>query len=186
MSDATGMPPGGDPFGGAGQPSEEQVQAMLAQMRAMPVDQHLAQALQLLLEGAQVKIGRNDGRLLLDSAMVLAAHVRPYADAELVAQVDEAVAQLRMAQVQAESQLQRAAMEEGHAEANDLPTPPRPPQLPTSQDAPEDAAPGGEAGDGEAGEGAAPQADQPAPPTQAPRQQPPSGSGGSRLWVPGR
>ncbi len=121
--------PYADPFGG-GEPSEEQMQAMMAQMRVMPVDQHLAQTMQLLLEGAQVKIGRNDGRLLLDCAQVLLAHVRPYADKQLVAQVDEAVAQLRMAQVQAEGQLQRAAMEEGHAESGDLPTPPRPPVLP--------------------------------------------------------
>ncbi len=155
-----------DPFGG-GEPSEEQMQAMMAQMRVMPVDQHLAQALQLLLEGAQVKIGRNDGRLLLDTAQVLVAHVRPYADKQLVAQVDEAVAQLRMAQVQAEGQLQRAAMEEGHAEANDLPTPPRPPVLPE----PQPAAEADEASDGAAT--AAP----PAPPT------PPAG-GGSKLWTP--
>ncbi len=166
----------GDPFGGQ-QPSEEQVQQMLAQMRVMPVDQSLAQVLQLLLEAAQVKVGRNDGRLLLDTAGVVADHVRPHASQELMGQVDDALNQLRMAQVQAEGELARAATEQGHAEANDLPTPPR--RRPAAEDggaSPDQAA----AGDDEESNG-----DSRTPPT--PRQpEPPAGGAGSRLWVPGR
>lgn len=154
------QPPAGfDPYAGGGQPSEAEVQQMLAQMRVMPVDQHLAQVFQLMLEGAQVKIGRNDGRLLLDSTAALVNHVRPVADADLVAQVDEALAQLRMAQVQAETELQRAAVEEGHAETNDLPTPPP---------APGAAAPGTAAPKGESASATAQGA-----------------SAASRLWTPG-
>lgn len=151
---STQPPAGADPYD-VGQPSEAEMQQMLAQMRVLPIDQHLAQVFQLLLEGAQVKIGRNDGRLLLDGAAVLANHVRPHANAELIAQIDEALAQLRMAQVQAEAELQRAAVEEGHAELNDLATPPR--------------APAGASAVGPAG-------------TSAPADEP---SAASRLWTPG-
>lgn len=185
MSSAT-PPPGGDPTGGAGmgfdpyaggQPSEEQVQQMLAQMRVLPVDQHLAQVFQLLLEGAQVKIGRNDGRLLLDATGALTEYVKPYANADLVGQVEEALAQLRMAQVQAEGQLQRAAVEEGHVEANDLPTPPRAPGQPAS-------APTAEPGEANESGESDPSAATP-PPAQAPQPPPPSRPAASRLWTPG-
>jgi hypothetical protein len=170
MSAQPGVPGGTDPYAGGGQPDEEQTQAMLAQMRVTPVDQHLAQVLQLLLEGVQVKIGRNDGRLLLDATSTFVEHVRPYADANLIQQVDEALGQLRMAQVQAEAELQRAAIEEGHAEINDLPTPPRGfGQAPEPSDVD-----GADDGDGISAGASTPQ------PPAAPA------APGARLWTPGR
>lgn len=168
MSDP--FPP--DPAAG-GQPSEEEMRAAIGQMRAAPVDQILAEVLTALLNSAQVKLGRNDGRLLLDLTAVVAEGTRGQVDEELTKQVDDALGQLRMAQVQAEQEIVQAATQ-GHVEQNDLPRRPAPLRLQeTEQPAVGDEqAPTGTA-DGE--QQAAPRGQQPAP-----------GSAASRLWVPGR
>lgn len=148
----------------------------MAQMRSTPVDQFAAGALQELLTAAQVKLGRNDGRLLLDLVTVINDATRGQVDAELTKQVDEAVSQLRMAQVQAERELVQAATE-GHVEQNDLPRRPAPVELKEREAPPapegEDGAAGVETAEGGEGEAAG--------------EQPQSGSSAaSRLWVPGR
>ncbi len=179
--------PGQDPFAGAmggmgaQQPSEEQMRQAMGQMRATPVDQFVAGALQELLTAAQVKMGRNDGRLLLDLVAVLNDGTRGQVDDQLTGQVDDALQQLRMAQVQAEREIVNAATE-GHVEQNDLPRRPAPielkereqPAQPATDEAGDDAAPTGEEG-----------ADAPAAAPQQAQQQSQS-SAASRLWVPGR
>ena len=183
--------PGQDPFAGAmggmggmgagQQPSEEQMRQAMGQMRATPVDQFVAGALQELLTAAQVKMGRNDGRLLLDLVAVLNDAARGQIDDQLTGQVDDALQQLRMAQVQAEREIVNAATE-GHVEQNDLPRRPAPIELKErEQPAQPETATEGEAvaatPDEDGGEAVA-------PPQQA--QQPPQSSASSRLWVPGR
>lgn len=165
MSDQipTGAMPGGEP-------SEEELRAAIGQMRAAPVDQLVAEVISAVINAAQVKLGRNDGRLLLDLTAVLNEGTRGQVDAELTKQIDDALGQLRMAQVQAEQEIVQAATE-GHVEQNDLPRRPAPLRL-ADRPAPAE------------GEAAAAGDDEDAPST--PPQQPAPGSAASRLWVPGR
>jgi len=88
-----------------GQPSEEQLRAALMEMRNSPLDAMAAQVLQILLEGVQIKLGRRDARLLLDATVKVFDHLRPHLDPNLSGQVEQAVAQLRLAQVEAEAEV---------------------------------------------------------------------------------
>ena len=139
------------------EPSEEEVRAYLGQLRAAPVEQVVAEVASALLNAAQVKLGRQDGRLLLDVTAAMAEQGRGRLPDELLSQVDQALAQLRMAQVEAEREVSQAASQ-GHVEEGDLPD--------------DDAA-------------AAPAPDGPAAGDGPPPQTPPS-SAASRLWVPGQ
>lgn len=115
-----------DPSQAAGQePSEEEVRAYLGQLRVAPVEQVVAEVASALLNAAQVKLGRNDGRLLLDMVASLADQARSQLPAELTDQLDQALSQLRLAQVEAEREVAQAASQ-GHVEEGDLgATPPQ-------------------------------------------------------------
>ena len=142
------------------QPSEEEIRAYLSQLREAPVDQVLAEVVNALLNAAQVKLGRRDGRLLIDATGAVTDTVRGHVPEELTTQLDQALTQLRLAQVEGEQQVAQAAAQ-GHAETGDLATDP-----------------GSDAVDG-AGEAA--------PGSPPPAATPPAGgSAASRLWVPGR
>ena len=93
------------------------------QLRAFPVDQLFRDFLFSLLNAAQVKLGRRDARLLIDVTAVAHEHARSHLPGELTRQVDEALGQLRMAQVSVENR----ASQQGKQEENDLPTAPAPP-----------------------------------------------------------
>lgn len=138
-------------------PSEDEVRAYLAQMRGAPVDQIIAELVQGLLNAAQVKLGRQDARVLIDLVGTINDRVRAVADKQLVGQVDQALAQLRLAQVEAEREVGQAAAE-GHAEPNDVA-----------------AGPAGAPPDGE-------QTAASPPPGQ---QQPDPSSPLNKLWIPG-
>jgi hypothetical protein len=153
-----GGPGPGEP-GAAGQPSEEELRAALGQLRGAPVDQVVAEVASALLNAAQVKLGRRDGRLLIDLTAVVTERVRGYVPDDLTRQLDEVLTQLRMAQVEAEREVQ-AATAQGHEEPNDLTRMPR--------------APSGRPAEG------AETAGEPPPPSA------PGQSATSRLWVPGR
>jgi hypothetical protein len=151
-----------------GQPSEEELREALGQLRGAPVDQVVAEVASALLNAAQVKLGRRDGRLLIDVTGVITDRVRGHVPDELTRQLDDVLTQLRLAQVEAEGEVQ-AATAQGHQEPNDLARTPGPDQ----------------SGGAGAGEGATPSE----PGSEAPpgRETPPSGpSPASRLWVPGR
>lgn len=153
-------------------PSEEEMRAYLEQLRSAPVDQLLVEVLSSLLNAAQVKLGRRDGRLLLDVSAVLIDEVRPALPDELQTQLDSVVSQLRLAQVEAEPQV-AAAIRQGQTEPNDLSDPD------TDQTAGQgDDNTGQDAGNDDRPAAAAPTAPSPAPDSR--------GSGtASRLWVPG-
>lgn len=171
MSDAPFNPSAG-PGAASQEPSEEEVRAYVAQLRAAPVDQVVAEVLSALLNAAQVKLGRRDGRLLIDLVAALADAGRAQLTDELTGQVDQALTQLRMAQVQAEQQVAAAAAQ-GQHEPGDL-------------GAPDAASGAGGTAQGADASGAPPAggpAGQTPPPGQAP---PPSSGSGKRLWVPGR
>lgn len=162
-----GVPPGAaQPGAGQQQPSEEEVRQYLAKLRQTDVTEIIAQAFSMVASGAEVKLGRRDGRLLIDIAAAIADAVEPHLDDRLTDQMQQALAQLREGQVDAEDQLAQLR-EEGRLpddEENDLPR--------------EGAAPAPDAGDTAEGEA----------PSQQPRQRPSGSEGGAtdRLWVPGR
>lgn len=157
-----GQPPGG---GEQRQPTEEELRQYLGQMRGAPVGQIVAEVVSALLNGAQVKLGRRDGRLLIDLAGLVADNAAPHLDKEFNDQVSDVLNQLRMAQVDAEKEVSQAR-EEGHEEPNDLGSP-----AGTSE--PGSTAPAaGTSGDG------SPSSQQQA----QSRQQ----SAASRLWTPGQ
>ncbi len=101
---------------GAGESDErsaEDIREYARRLRSLPADQVLGDFLFGLLNAAQAKLGRRDARLLIDVATAAHEHARPNLPAELSTQIDQALGQLRLAQVSAE----------GHAsqpEANDL------------------------------------------------------------------
>jgi hypothetical protein len=151
-------PPGAGGAGGQ-QPSEEEVRQYLAQLRQAPAEQVLAEVLSGLLNAAQVKVGRRDGRLLIYLSATLIDGAREHVSEELSGQVDEVLGQLRMAQVEGEQEV-NAARAQGQQEPNDLGS--------------DGEAPSAEGG----GEQSAPPPQQASPP---PAQQDP----GKRLWTPG-
>lgn len=152
-----------DPTAGApgGQPSEEEVRAYIAQLRGAGIDQILAEVLSSLLNAAQVKLGRRDARVLLDTTAAMVQQTRSVLPDELTTQVDDVLGQLRMAQVQAEPEVAEAVAQ-GQVEPNDLP------------------ANGGAPATG--GDGT----DQAPAPASSPAQPATGQDTASRLWVPGQ
>lgn len=121
-----GMAP--DEFGAAaaagqvGQPSaaeQEQMRQYLAQLRGAPVTAVVAQVLQVLLDAAQVKMGRRDARLVLDLVTLIKDQAGSYLDEQLVAQIEQAIPQLQVGQVEAEGQLQQARATGQYSDADD-------------------------------------------------------------------
>ncbi len=98
-------------------------------MRSLPVDQVIGDILFGLLNAAQVKLGRRDARLLIDVGAVVHQHARPYLPEALAKQVEQALGQLRLGQVSAESRAGR----QGEPEENDLDRMPAPPSAPAAQ-----------------------------------------------------
>jgi hypothetical protein len=76
-----------------------------------------------LLQAAQFKLGRRDARLLIDVSTVAHEHARPYLPGELTRQIDEALGELRLAQVSAESQASTSDKQE-HNDLDHVPAPP--------------------------------------------------------------
>lgn len=104
------------------QPSEEDIREYTRQLRTLPAERLVADAVFSLLSAAQAKLGRRDARLLIDLATVSATHARDYLSRELVRQIDDALGQLRLAQVTAEGRGRP-----GEVEENDLDRTPAPP-----------------------------------------------------------
>ena len=111
--------------GMAGGPSEAELQQMLAQMREAPAEQVLVEVVNVLLQAAQVKLGRPDARLLIDAVAAVAQVAAGRADEALLGQVGQAVTQLRMAQVEAEGGEVGAAP--SHSPYGEAPAPSAPP-----------------------------------------------------------
>ena len=89
--------------------SEEELKAYLGQLREAPVTEVVAQTVSVLLNAAQVKLGRPDGRALIDVVAAIRDAAEEAVDDRLVSELDNALSQLRMAQVEAEKQGQAAA-----------------------------------------------------------------------------
>ncbi|CAN5593678.1 hypothetical protein BH24ACT14_BH24ACT14_05240 [soil metagenome] len=85
-----------------GQPSPEEMRAYLEQLRDADAVALAAEAYNMLAAGAQVKLGRPDARILIDAMGGMAEAAGSRLPAELATQMRQGVAQLQMAQVQAE------------------------------------------------------------------------------------
>jgi hypothetical protein len=98
------------------------------QLRSLPVDQVIGDALFSLITAAQFKLGRRDARLLIDVSTVAQQHARTYLRGQLAAQIDQLLGELRLAQVTAEGD----ASKQGEPEENDLDRMPTPPAAGTA------------------------------------------------------
>jgi len=144
--------------------SDAEMQQMLAEMREAPAERILIEVINALLQAVQVKLGRPDARLLLDVVAAVTESMQGRTDAELVTQATDAVMRLRMAQVEAESEVSGSG--------------------PASSEGPSSEGRSGSA----ATDGAVPPpAPGPSPSaTQTGRGPQSDTGGGSRLWTPGR
>src|SRR5690625_4348679 len=106
MSDVPTNPTQGP---GSEQPSEEEIRQYLNQLRTTPADQVLAEVSSALVNAAQVKLGRQDARLLLDVVAAITQAVRGRVSDELLSQLDDVLSKLRLAQVEAEKEVATAA-----------------------------------------------------------------------------
>lgn len=144
---------------GMREPTEEELRQYLGEMRQAHVGEIVAQVVSALLNGAQVKLGRRDARLLIDLAAAVNDQAGPYLEERFGQEVTQVLTQLRLAQVEAEEELAKLrASGQAPAEANDV---------------------GPEASGSAAGEGTSTSA----PDGGGQASTPPSA--GSRLWTPG-
>lgn len=98
----------------AGQePTEAEIRDYVDKLRSAPAQQILSELLFTALNAAQVKLGRKDARLFIDLSALMKQRLGDYLPADASAQVEQALGQLRMAQVQAERQIADAEPEEG-------------------------------------------------------------------------
>lgn len=83
--------------------SDEEARKYVEQLREAPADQVLADVLIGVVNAAQVKLGRPDARIFIDVSATLLDNVRAHLPDAIATQVDQALGQLRLAQVQAEA-----------------------------------------------------------------------------------
>ena len=121
----------------AEQPSPEELRAYFEQLRAADAAGLLAEAYNMLAAGAQVKLGRPDARTLIDAMGAMVEAVATSLPAELGEQMRQGVAQLQLAQVEAEREVAAqgagAAAETGEAGESASTPPPQPSAPPTGQ-----------------------------------------------------
>lgn len=141
-----------------GQPSEEEIRAYLQQVREADPAAIIVQAYRMLGEGAELKLGRSDARVLIDAMAAVTESVGARLPDELAGQMREGVRQLQAAQVQAEQE------QPGGAPAGAADTGPA-------------GAPGGQPSPGQPS---------PAQPSGQPRTSEPEQKMTNRLWIPGR
>jgi hypothetical protein len=158
-----------------GEPTEEEIRAYLAQIREADPAAIVVQAYRMLGEGAELKLGRTDARVLIDAMAAITDAVSGKVQAELTDQMRQGVAQLQAAQVQAETQ---------QSGAGDQPAPAA--GAPTSG-APSTGGPSSAGAASASGAGAPAGAGKPQqPPTQQGGQQQEEENLTNRLWIPGR
>ncbi|PXY22164.1 hypothetical protein BAY60_19920 [Prauserella muralis] len=103
--------------------SEQEARQYMERLRSAPVEQVAAELISSVLNAAQVKLGRRDARLLIDLAAMMTDQVREYVSGDLGKQIDQALAQLRLHQVNAENEA--AGREPEAGDLDRVPAPPR-------------------------------------------------------------
>lgn len=149
------------------QPTEAEMRAYVEQLRAADPAELLVQAYTMLGTGAEVKLGRPDARVLIDAMAAMVAAVGQRVPGDLAGQLQNGVAQLQTAQVQAEQHL--AAQSGGEQPAGSAAQRPAATQQPAGTQQPSGAA------------------QQPAGAQRPAGAEQPSGQRATdRLWIPGR
>lgn len=119
----------------ADQPSQEELDAYLEQLRDADPGELLAQAYTMLGTGVEVKLGRPDARVLIDAMAALTESLAGKVGEDLVTRMRNGVVQLQAAQVQAEGAVGAAAPRDdvppGQPRMSEPPTP-EPPASPAS------------------------------------------------------
>jgi hypothetical protein len=101
--------------GGAG-PSEHDTREFVQRLRSAPAEEIMTEQFSTLLSTAQVKLGRRDARLFINLCAQALEYTGPHLRDELRKQVEQALGQLRLAQVSAENEVAKQA----EPEPNDL------------------------------------------------------------------
>jgi adenosylmethionine-8-amino-7-oxononanoate aminotransferase len=83
-------------------PSEEELRAYLESLRAAQPVEILVQSFGILATASEVKLGQPDARVLIDGMAALLEATAEHMPPEIVTRMRETVAQLQLAQVQAE------------------------------------------------------------------------------------
>jgi hypothetical protein len=130
MNTAEGSEEHNDQYGSDA--SAKGAQELMEKLRSAPAEQIVTEAFFMLLNGAQVKLGRRDARLLIDLSTVMLDYARRYLSDPLVTQVEQSLDQLRLGQVSAE----KAVADKGQPEPNDLAQAPTPPSTSSGPTAP--------------------------------------------------
>jgi hypothetical protein len=104
-------------------PAADDAAEIVKQLRSAPADEIVAEAFFMLLNAAQIKLGRRDARLLIDLSTVMLEQAGSYLPDTLVKHVEQSLGQLRLGQVSAENELAKR----GQPEPNDLTQSPTPP-----------------------------------------------------------
>src|SRR5688500_17035805 len=101
------MSPMSDPrlAGQPAQPSQEEMRAYLEQLREADAAGLVAEAFNLLATGAQVKLGRADARVLIDALAAMVEASAATMPQQITEQMKQGIAQLQLAQVQAEKDM---------------------------------------------------------------------------------
>jgi hypothetical protein len=84
--------------------TEEEIRAYLEQVREADPAVMVVQAYRMLGEGAELKLGRSDARVLIDAMAAVIEAVADRLAGDIVAQMREGVRQLQATQVEAEQQ----------------------------------------------------------------------------------
>lgn len=117
-------------------PTEEEMRAYLENLReAQPVE-IVVQAFGLLATASEVKLGRIDARVLIDGMAALLEATAERMPDEIVDRMQQTVAQLQMAQVQAERDLAATGAGQQDAGAVDEGAEPSAEEAPGAQQAP--------------------------------------------------
>ena len=119
----TATSPEGHPEQDQSGASAKDAREFVERLRSAPAEEIVAEAFFMLLNAAQIKLGRQDARLLIDLSAVMLEHVRTSVSDTFVKQVEQSLGQLRMGQVSAENEVAKQAT----PEPNDLPRSPTPP-----------------------------------------------------------
>lgn len=106
------------------QPTEQEIMAMIAQLREAPARDIILQGLGLMVSGAEAKLGRQDARAIID---VIDAVVTSAGDVlgDVQTQIQTMVTELKTAQVQAEAKLAEGGEQPSQTQAT---TPPPEPE----------------------------------------------------------
>jgi hypothetical protein len=110
--------------------SANDAREFVERLRSAPAEEIVAEAFFMLLNAAQIKLGRRDARLLIDLSTVMLEYVGNYVSDSLVKQVEQSLGQLRLGQVSAENEVAK----KGQPEPNDLPRLPTPPPASSGRD----------------------------------------------------